>query len=136
TCDGFPCLVHAKSDAEVLAVRPALTHPNVTLLNRSRALRLETKATRRAVTGVVVERDGEQETFTADIVVVACGAANSAALLLNSFNAAHPRGVANASDMVGRNYMFHNSQAVLALSHEENPTVFQKTLGLNDFYFG
>ena len=32
--------------------------------------------------------------------------------------------------------MFHNSQAVLALSREENPTVFQKTLGLNDFYFG
>ena len=38
--------------------------------------------------------------------------------------------------MVGRNYMFHNSRAVLALSREENPTVFQKTLGLNDFYFG
>jgi choline dehydrogenase-like flavoprotein len=32
--------------------------------------------------------------------------------------------------------MFHASRAVLALSHEENPTVFQKTLGLNDFYFG
>ena len=85
---------------------------------------------------MVVERDGEQETFTADLVVVACGAANSAALLLNSFNAAHPHGLANSSDQVGRNYMFHNSQAVLALSHEENPTVFQKTLGLNDFYFG
>ena len=32
--------------------------------------------------------------------------------------------------------MFHNSQAVLALSKEPNPTVFQKTLGVNDFYFG
>jgi choline dehydrogenase-like flavoprotein len=32
--------------------------------------------------------------------------------------------------------MFHASQAVLALSRDENPTVFQKTLGLNDFYFG
>src|SRR4029078_9436174 len=101
TCDGFPCLVHAKSDAEVLAVRPALTHPNVTLLNRSRALRLETKATRRAVTGVVVERDGEQETFTADVVVVSCGAANSAALLLSPANAAHPHGIANAVGQLG-----------------------------------
>ena len=136
TCDGFPCLVHAKSDAEVLAVRPALTHPNVTLLTRSRALRLETNATGTAVTGVVVERDGEQETFTADVVVVSCGAANSAALLLSSANAAHPHGVGNASGQLGRNYMFHNSQAVLALSKEENPTTFQKTLGLNDFYFG
>ena len=31
--------------------------------------------------------------------------------------------------------MFHNSQAVLALSRDENPTIFQKTLGINDFYF-
>ena len=128
--------MHAKSDAEVLAVRPALTHPNVTLLTRSRALRLETNAAGTAVTGVVVERDGEQETFTADLVVVSCGAANSAALLLSSANAAHPHGLANASGQLGRNYMFHNSQAVLALSKEPNPTVFQKTLGLNDFYFG
>jgi choline dehydrogenase-like flavoprotein len=132
TCDGFPCLVHAKSDAEVLAVRPALAHPNVTLRTRTRALRLETNAAGTAVTGVATE----DETFTADIVVVSCGAANSAALLLSSVSEAHPHGLANGSDQVGRNYMFHNSQAVLALSKEENPTVFQKTLGLNDFYFG
>jgi choline dehydrogenase-like flavoprotein len=136
TCDGFPCLVHAKSDAEVLAVRPALTHDNVTLRTRTRALRLETSASGTAITGVVAERDGVRETFTADIVVVACGAANTAALLLASANAAHPHGIANGSGQVGRNYMFHNSQAVLALSRDENPTVFQKTLGLNDFYFG
>jgi choline dehydrogenase-like flavoprotein len=135
TCDGFPCLVHAKADAEVLAVRPALAHSNVTLRTRSRAVRLETNPTGTTVTGVVVECDGVRETLTADIVVVACGAANSAALLLSSSNAAHPTGLANSSDQVGRNYMFHNSQAVLALSKEENPTVFQKTLGLNDFYF-
>ena len=39
TCDGFPCLVHAKSDAEVLGVRPALEHDNVTLLTRPRSWR-------------------------------------------------------------------------------------------------
>jgi choline dehydrogenase-like flavoprotein len=136
TCDGFPCLVHAKSDAEVLAVRPALEHSNVTLLTNSRAVRLETNDAGTAVTGVVVERDGARETFAADLVVVSCGAANSAALLLASANDAHPHGLANGSDQVGRNYMFHNCVAVLALSKEPNPTVFQKTLGLNDFYFG
>jgi choline dehydrogenase-like flavoprotein len=136
TCDGFPCLVHAKSDAEVLAVRPALAHENVTLRTGSRALRLETNAAGTAVTGVLTERDGVRETFTADLVVVSCGAANSAALLLASASPAHPHGLANGSEQVGRNYMFHNSQAVLALSREPNPTVFQKTLGLNDFYFG
>ena len=69
-------------------------------------------------------------------MVVSCGAANTAALLLASAGDKHPRGLANGSDQVGRNYMFHNSQAVLALSEEPNQTVFQKTLGLNDFYFG
>ena len=67
---------------------------------------------------------------------MACGAANTAKLLLLSANDKHPNGLANGSDQVGRNYMFHASQAVLALSRDENPTVFQKTLGLNDFYFG
>ena len=136
TCDGFPCLVHAKSDAEVLAVRPALGYGNVTLLRNAEAVRLETDPKGTVVTGVVVERGGERETFTGDLVVVSCGAANSAKLLLASASDSHPRGLANGSDQVGRNYVFHNSTAVLALSKEPNPTVFQKTLGLNDFYFG
>jgi choline dehydrogenase-like flavoprotein len=135
SCDGFPCVVHAKSDAEVIAVRPALEHSNVTLLTNAQAVELETDADGEAVTGVVVEREGEREEYSADIVVVSCGAANSAKLLLASANDQHPNGLANGSDQVGRNYMFHNSQAVLALSKEPNPTVFQKTLGLNDFYF-
>jgi choline dehydrogenase-like flavoprotein len=135
-CDGFPCLVHAKSDAEVLGVRPALEHPNVTLLINSKVVRLETNPAGTAVTGVVVERDGATETYAGDVVVVSCGAANSARLLLESASDKHPNGLANGSDQVGRNYMFHASQAVLALSREENPTVYQKTLGLNDFYFG
>jgi choline dehydrogenase-like flavoprotein len=135
-CDGFPCAVHGKSDAEVLGVRPALEHPNVTLLTNARAVRLETNDAGTAVTSVTVEREGETEQFTGDIVVLACGAANTAALLLSSANDKHLNGLANGSDQVGRNYMFHASEAVLALSRDENPTVFQKTLGLNDFYFG
>ena len=136
TCDGFPCLVHAKSDAEVLGVRPALEHPNVTLVTNARAVKLATNDAGTAVTGVEVDHDGAREVFTADLYVVSCGAANSAKLLLASASDAHPNGLANGSDQVGRNYMFHNSQAVLALSKEPNPTVFQKTLGVNDFYFG
>jgi choline dehydrogenase-like flavoprotein len=136
TNDGFPCLVHAKSDAEVLGVRPALEHPNVTLLTNARATKLETNEAGTSVTEVVVERDGGTERYVSDIVVVACGAANTAKLLLQSATDKHSNGLANGSDQVGRNYMFHDSIAVLALSREENPTVFQKTLGLNDFYFG
>jgi choline dehydrogenase-like flavoprotein len=136
SCDGYPCLVHAKSDAEVLGVRPALEHTNVTLLTNARAVKLETDSAGTTVTGVVVERDGATERFAGSMVVLACGAANTAKLLLVSANDTHPNGLANGSDQVGRNYMFHASQAVLALSRDENPTVFQKTLGLNDFYFG
>jgi choline dehydrogenase-like flavoprotein len=135
-CDGFPCLVHAKSDAEVIAVRPALEHSNVTLLTNTEVVALATNESGTAVTEVIAERNGARETFTADLVVVSCGAANTAKLLLRSANDRHPNGLANGSDQVGRNFTFHDSVAVLALSHEENPTVFQKTLGLNDFYFG
>jgi choline dehydrogenase-like flavoprotein len=135
TCDGFPCLVHAKSDAEVLGVRPALEHANVTLLTNAEAVALNTNPAGTAVTEVVVQRDGARESYSADIVVVSAGAANTAKLLLRSANDKHPKGLANGSDQVGRNYMFHNSQAVLAISKEPNPTVFQKTLGVNDYYF-
>ena len=109
TCDGFPCLVHAKSDAEVLGVRPALEHPNVTLLTNARVVKLETNGSGNEVSAVVVERDGQTERFAADIVVAACGAANTAKLLLASANDQHPNGLANGSDQVGRNYMFHDS---------------------------
>ena len=135
-CDGYPCLVHAKSDAETIAVRPILDLPNVTLLVDAEVLRLDTDDAGRTVTDVVVRRDGVEETYTADIVVVAAGASNSAKILLRSASDRHPNGLANGSDQVGRNYMFHNSKAVVAISKELNETVFQKTLGINDFYLG
>jgi choline dehydrogenase-like flavoprotein len=135
TCDGFPCLVHAKADAETIAVRPALRHPNVEMLTHAHVRRLESSANGREVTGVIVDHNGQQETYTGDIVVASCGAANTARLLLMSASEAHPSGLANGSDMVGRNYMFHNAMALVALSRRENPTVFQKTLSINDFYF-
>lgn len=136
TCDGFPCLVQAKSDAEMVGVRPALEHSNVTLLTNAKVIQLNTNPQGTEVTEVVTEVNGKREIFRANIVVVSCGASNSAKLLLMSQNNKHPNGLANGSDLVGRNYMFHNSQAVLALSLEPNPTHFQKTLSLNDFYFG
>jgi choline dehydrogenase-like flavoprotein len=120
----------------IVAVRPALEFPNVTLFRNAKALKLETNADGTAIAEVVVEVGGEREVFRGDIVVVSCGAANTAKLLLMSANDKHPNGLANGSDQVGRNYMFHNSQAVLALSREPNTTIFQKTIALNDFYFG
>ncbi|HEY6380062.1 MAG TPA: GMC family oxidoreductase [Candidatus Dormibacteraeota bacterium] len=133
-CDGYPCLVHAKADAEAIAVRPILGMPNVTLLVGAEVVKLETEPSGRAVSGVVVMRDGKREVFSADLVVLSAGAVNSASILLASANEKHPNGLANGSDQVGRNYMFHNCKAVVALSKQRNDTVFQKTLSLNDFY--
>jgi choline dehydrogenase-like flavoprotein len=133
-CDGYPCMVHAKADAEVIAVRPLLDRPNVTLITGAEVTKLETDGSGRTVTGVVVSRNGERQVYSGDIVAVCAGAANSAKILLNSASDQHPDGLANGSDQVGRNYMFHNCKAVVALCKEKNDTVFQKTLGINDFY--
>jgi choline dehydrogenase-like flavoprotein len=134
--DGFPCLTDGKADAHVRCVRPALEHPNVTLRRHARVERLRTDAGGRSVTEVVVDRKGVEERFSADLVVVSCGAVNSAALLLRSAGEHHPRGLANASDVVGRHYMAHINSGVIAISQTPNTTRFQKTLGVNDYYFG
>ena len=134
--DGFPCLLNGKADAQVMCVDPALAaYPNFTLLTQAYVSRLETDAAGRTVTGVHVQRGGETERYTAEIVVCACGALSSALLLLRSATERHPRGLANGSDQVGRNYMRHNQSILMALMREANDTVFQKTLALSDFYF-
>jgi choline dehydrogenase-like flavoprotein len=129
-------MLEAKADADVCAVRPALRHDNVTLITGARVERLETDESGTTVTGVVVDRDGVPERYRANVVVVSAGAVNSAALLLRSANDRHPSGLANSSGVVGRNYMAHINSALVAVSKEPNPTRFQKTLGVNDFYRG
>lgn len=136
TCDGYPCLVHAKSDAHVVAVQPALASGHVTLMTDAFVERLETSPSGREVTSVVVRHAGAVERVSADVVVVSCGAINSAALLLRSANDRHPRGLANRSGVVGRHYMGHVNSVLMAVSRCPNPTVFQKTLAVNDYYFG
>jgi choline dehydrogenase-like flavoprotein len=136
TCDGYGCLVNGKADAHVVAVEPALRYPNVTLRTGALVTRLVTDPGGRTVTAVQVERDGARETYSADVVVVAGGAINSAALLLRSANDAHPAGLGNGSGVVGRHLMMHNNSSLIAFSKIPNPTRFQKTLGINDFYFG
>ena len=132
--DGFPDASEAKADAHVIGIKQALQYKNVTLLTESYAERLNTNASGTEVKEIIVIKDGKTLTFSADIIVVACGAINSAALLLRSANNAHPKGLSNSSDVVGRYYMAHNNSALLAISKKPNDTLFGKTLGINDFY--
>lgn len=135
TCDGFPCKVLAKSEADVCCVRPALENPNVQLMPNTLARRLLTDSTGKRITAVEVERNGQRGELHAATYVVSCGAANSAALLLRSANGQHPNGLANASGLVGRNYMMHNNTALMAVHPTRiNATVFQKTMAVNDYY--
>jgi choline dehydrogenase-like flavoprotein len=135
--DGFPCLLNGKADAQVICIDPMLAaYDNVTLLTCAYVSRLGTDPTGRRVDTVHVERDGKDEVYTGGTVVVACGALSSALLLLRSSSELHPNGLANGSDQVGRNYMRHDMSIVMAVMRQDNPTVFQKTLALSDFYFG
>jgi len=135
TCNSFPCKVHAKSDADVCCIRPLLHHPTVTLWTNALARRLLTNGSGRTVEAVEVERNGELQRVEAPIVIVACGAVNSAALLLRSATEKHPNGLANSSGLVGRRYMAHLATMMQGFHpFRLNDTVFQKTVGINDFY--
>ena len=135
--DGFPCPLNGKADAQVICIDPMLAkYPNVTLLTNAYVSRLGTNASGRVVDTVHVTREGHEEVYSADIVVVACGALSSALLLLRSANDAHPDGLANSSGQLGRNYMRHHMSVLMAVMKGVNDTVFQKTLAFSDFYFG
>jgi choline dehydrogenase-like flavoprotein len=135
--DGFPCLLNGKADAQVICIDPTLAkYENVTLLTGAYVSRLDTDLDGRRIDAVHVTQNGQDQTYNADIVVVACGALSSALLLLRSANSNHPNGLANGSDQVGRNYMRHEMSIVMAVMRHVNDTVFQKTLAISDFYFG
>jgi choline dehydrogenase-like flavoprotein len=152
TCDGYPCLVHAKSDADINCIRQIMDLPNVTLMTNSRVTRLITNSSGTAVTAVEVMHSGSGKqdarqvaspeasklggtaTYTAGFFAVCAGAINSAVILLASASDTHPRGLANSSDQVGRNFMYHQADALLAITTERNEDSYTKTWGTNDFY--
>ncbi|KSV88227.1 GMC family oxidoreductase [Sinorhizobium sp. GL28] len=136
TCDGFPCKIGQKNDAETCALEPALATGRVDLKTNTFARRIVLSGDGRKVEAVEVEEKGETKRYSAPLFVVSCNAVNSAALLLRSSSSAAPKGVANSSDVVGRHYMVHNQTALMGLSHRINSTKFQKTLAINDWYFG
>ena len=136
TCNSFACKLHAKSEADVSCVRPALAHPNVELWTNAVARRLLTDPSGRRIKSVEISRNGTIVQVEAARVVVSCGAINSAALLLRSANDHHPKGLGNSSGLVGRRYMAHLATMMQGFHpFRKNATVFQKTVGINDYYF-
>jgi choline dehydrogenase-like flavoprotein len=134
--DGFPDPTDSKADGQVMCLRPALRNKNVTLLTHAYAERLITDSSGKKVEQVATIINGEKMIFSSDIVIVACGAVNSAALMLRSASEKHPNGLANSSGQVGRNLMLHHNGCLVAFTSKKNDCVFQKSLGLADFYHG
>lgn len=134
--DGFPDLTDSKADGQVMCLRPALANKNVTLITHAYVEKLDTDKTGRKVTKVIADVKGEKMIFKGDIIIVACGAVNSAALMLRSANAQHPHGLANSSGQAGRNLMLHHNGCLVAFTNKKNDCVFQKSLGIADFYHG
>lgn len=133
--DAHPNSFDGKMDAETAALTVALQHRNVRLQIGSRVTRLDTAPDGKRIETVRYIKDGVEQTVSPKLVILSAGAVQSSALLLRSANANHPKGLANSSDQVGRNFMNHNSSAVLAISpFYRNSSVYQKTFGFNDFY--
>lgn len=132
--DGFPDAAERKGDAHLCSLSKAMEYPNVELMVNTKVLKLNTDEEGKKISEVLVEQNGETKTLTAGYIVLSAGAINSAALLLQSKNEKFPNGLANSSDQVGRNYMFHQNTALVALYTEPNYSKFGKTFGINDFY--
>ncbi len=136
TCDGFPCLVHAKSDAEITGILPILPQATVTLLTGAKVLKLHTHESGREIKSVEFDHHGQIKQVSGDMIAVCCGSINSSVLLLRSANDHHPQGLANSSGLVGRNFMKHVLGSIIGVTQKPNPTQFQKSLSVNDFYWG
>jgi len=136
TCDGFPCQVHAKSDAEVAAVRPALASGKLTLKTNALATRLVLTNDGRRVNAVEYQSDGRIESITAQVIVLSASAVNSSLLLLRSACDKAPNGVSNSSGVVGRNYMAHNNTALMSIGWKINDTPMGNIQGLGKLQTG
>jgi len=122
-------------DAETIAVRPLLGRPNVRLLVDAEVTSLETDASGRQVTQVVVSRHGDRRSTRSMSSWYRPARRTAQRSCCAPRTTAIPNRLANGSDQVGRDCMYHNSKAVVALTTERNDTVFQKTLALKHFYF-
>jgi choline dehydrogenase-like flavoprotein len=132
--DAFPDTCGGKMDAETVGLAHALQFPNVRLQTGARVTRLIAGSDGR-IAAVEVAHEGRVERLEAPVIALCAGAVMSAALLLGSADGAHPTGLANRSDQVGRNFMNHNLSAVLGIHPwRRNDSVYQKTIQVNDFY--
>jgi choline dehydrogenase-like flavoprotein len=134
TCQTYLCPQPCKNDAARNGVLPAVTEHGARLLTQCRVVRLE--ADRSRVRELICEHRTGTLALKAKVVVLAAGALATPVLLLNSRSGEWPRGLANGSDWVGRNFMRHLLDPIEIWPQPGCKfTAANKEIGLNDFYF-
>jgi choline dehydrogenase-like flavoprotein len=135
-CDGFPCRVRAKGDGENAFLRPSLKNDeNLVIQTGTYIQKLIHSKDGKTVNQAVGTGPDGPFSCRGKIFVLAAGTVNSAVILLRSKSDKYPNGLSNNTDLVGRNFMAHNNSVLMAISlFRKNPTQFQKTLAINDFY--
>ena len=107
-CSSFGCPINARGDALVSYLNPALLTGRVRLIERALVYRIQTNAAGDRATAVqYYNAEGRSQSLSADKILIAGSPIQTARLLLMSANSAHPDGLGNGSDQVGRNLMFH-----------------------------
>jgi choline dehydrogenase-like flavoprotein len=133
-CAGRLCASSCKRDAFNACIEPALHTGNLRILAGTTVERLQ--ATRHEVTGVQISAPaGASRCIRGRVVVLSAGAYFSPALLLKSASNVWPDGLANDSNLVGRNLMFHASEFIAVWQKKKHSRQgANKTIALRDFY--
>jgi choline dehydrogenase-like flavoprotein len=133
-CIGRVCPRDCKSDARVACLEEALRQPQCHILEHCDVQTLE--ADKESVRVVKALHLGRELELRARIVVLSAGAMHTPQILLRSHNEFWPQGLANSSDQVGRNLMFHTNDifALWAPRRLARQARQRKSISVRDFY--
>ena len=154
TCCGYACPCDAKNGSQNTVIPIAMRTGNCQVKTNSIVAEIIIDDKSRATGVRYFDEKGKGQTQTADIVVVAGAATETARLLLNSKSKLHPNGAGNNNDWVGRNLQDHSyvsaygmfdydildhagpgaTMAISDFSHH-NPGIIGGGILANEFFF-
>jgi len=119
SCVGFACPVNAKCGTHNTVIPTALKSGNCELRTNCQVAEIMLNENGRARGVKYYDENDNGQIQTADIVVIAAAAVETARLLLNSRNKLFPNGAGNNNDWVGRNLQGHAYTGASGLFKDE-----------------
>lgn len=106
-CNGCTrgCMIGAKGSVDVAVIPEAEATGRLRLVTNFQVSRFETSPDGRVVAAFGFDAEGREARHLARAFVLATGAIETPRILLNSAGGAHPHGIGNAEDQVGRYLM-------------------------------